>query len=314
MNKYKIIKELGRGGNGIVYLVIDNYGNKYAMKKEKVNEYTIKSYSSKFWREIKFKKFSKKYPEQFNVLIDYDFQKKKILNKSIIENVRFIYDINDGTFFSIMEHLSKKELYSAIIQITYIASLLSHHGYRHGDFHSCNIMYKNVSKNKTINIYGNDIPTYGYLYCAIDYGSIIHQTYKSYISKSKLYEFENSANDLHKIFKRLLKLPIKKELRRKKIRVNYEKIIEKIKLEPEYEKIKQYINHNYKITQELQIVNLFIAMNEKKFYKLTECDKYIKNIQKYYNGKQLIDKDDFIYMWKHILHPKKIIMYLKSKL
>ena len=65
-NKYKIIKEIGIGMMGTVYLIEDQQNNKYAMKIEKnLEEQINKSLKYDLWREIEFQKtMNKKYPNQ----------------------------------------------------------------------------------------------------------------------------------------------------------------------------------------------------------------------------------------------------------
>jgi hypothetical protein len=52
-DNYKIIKEIGIGMMGTVYLVKDKLNNKYAMKIEKIlQKYINKSLEYDLWREI----------------------------------------------------------------------------------------------------------------------------------------------------------------------------------------------------------------------------------------------------------------------
>ena len=86
-NTYKIIKELGHGMVGTVYLVSHN-NIKYAYKIEHILPSEYKNYkNSNSKEEIDFSiKFANNYPNQFIKLIDYDFikdckHKQKYTNK-----------------------------------------------------------------------------------------------------------------------------------------------------------------------------------------------------------------------------------------
>src|SRR5579885_1251588 len=75
--EYKIIREIGRGLYGIVYLV--EYENKqYALKRQKILESHLeKNYKSKVWREIEFVNFVSQYPNHFIKLYKYQFVENK---------------------------------------------------------------------------------------------------------------------------------------------------------------------------------------------------------------------------------------------
>jgi len=56
-----------------------------------------------------------------------------------------------------------------IIQLAYIVSLLQENKWVHHDVHFNNVMYKQMDVD-TLSIYGQTVPTYGYVYSLIDYG------------------------------------------------------------------------------------------------------------------------------------------------
>lgn len=325
-HKIKIIKELGKGLYGVTYL-IEYTGKKYAMKVQSIlkSDILLKS-SSKVYREIEFNNFTSKYPEYFMKLITYEFdimndnKDYKLSTNTLLPYdlkiskyyVKFIYELKEGTLETIIHKLSQKELYSAIIQVVYIAYLLSNHGFRHNDFHLRNIMYTKVSSKKKITIFGLDIPTYGYLFSAIDYGEITHNKYE--LTEKEKYNIKHKANDLTTIFTRLRGQKLVKEMDNKKIYPPCnKKIIKKIKEEPEYEIIKNYIDHKYEITKELQIINIFLSMNEKKMYEIMGFTQYVDDLDKYIH-KNLLENADYIYIWSHIINPEKIINYFYNKI
>ena len=75
MNEYKIIKKLGEGFNGIVYLIkIDN--NKFVLKRQKIlKKNKKKNLKLNIWREVEFSKFVNKLPKNkrifFMEMYDY---------------------------------------------------------------------------------------------------------------------------------------------------------------------------------------------------------------------------------------------------
>jgi len=71
---YTIIKILGKGMHGTVYLVKNIEGKEYAMKVEQIFEKDLEQNSkSPVWREIDFANtMSSKYPQQFMKIFEYE--------------------------------------------------------------------------------------------------------------------------------------------------------------------------------------------------------------------------------------------------
>jgi len=205
----EIIKELGYGMFGTVYKIKYN-SNYYAMKIEHILESDkIKSLSSPIWKEIDFaKKILNRYPDQFIKLHKYEFiencdhvqkysvdpkefskynqNKLKELSKSKL-CIRKIYDLIDGNITDIIDSLTTNQLYSMIAQLALIIKILQDNKYMHGDIHRGNLGY--IKTNKEYVKYKNiKIPTYGYIFKAIDYGSIIHPKYKNTKAQKELYK------------------------------------------------------------------------------------------------------------------------------
>jgi len=334
MDDYKIIKKLGQGVMGTTFLVKkDNV--KYALKLQRVLKKDIKqTYKSPLWREIEFSKFTKKHPDQFIQLIDYEFidncSHKQNMPK-YVENmfakkqldawkkiqmsdycIKFIYELRDGVLSDIINKLNKKEFYSCVIQVINIIYLLMKAGYTHSDIHFGNVMYKKVPKNTTIKIFDKKVPTYGYIYSAIDYGLILHKKYE--LSRYEKKAIANKINDLTIVMDQFnISKNIWKVLGKNKVPfLPFKNLYDKIKKEPEYKIIKPILEKYTKQEQGSLILNLFAVLNQKRMYEIAEFTKYIK-VDKYIL-KQKIDIDDFIYIYSNFYNPKKIILYLYNKL
>jgi hypothetical protein len=201
--KYEIIKKIKSGGQGSIYKI--KYKHKmYALKIEKVLETEIKkNYASVYWREIEFAKtMNNKYPDLFMTLYDYDIiqdcnfkldnpyniEQINNMNKSVFCS-RKIYEYIDVTLDKIINKLKLRELYSIIIQLSYIIYTMNKNGYTHNDLHIYNIGVIKTSK-KYITIFGYKIPTYGRIIKLLDYGSVLHKKYK--LSKSELIGIDES--------------------------------------------------------------------------------------------------------------------------
>ncbi len=310
MLEYKIIKELGYGMIGTVYLIETREKN-YALKIENILETDqIESSKSRIWREINFcLKFANLYPNHFTKLIDYefikeckhkqkytfdlrDFDKDKQdyliqLKKSNI-CIYKIYELIDTTLDKMIDYLSVNQIYSMIIQLTYISYLLHTNNYVHGDFQTSNIgMIR--TQDKFIKILNYDIPTFGYIYKLIDYGVVLHKN--DIKNKEEEYIFNNLINNELKNIKNnfididfyYMKYWI--YVNNKKIDKNVEENYQKMLLNPNYNNIKNISDNKY----------------EQLFY--------------YYilNNNTRIPKEDIIFFIKADNDYKKIIDYFYKK-
>ena len=223
LDKLNIIKELGYGYNATVYLV--EYKNKlYAYKIEKISEKNIPFIDE----EINFSlKFANKYNTQFIKLYKYDIidnctHKQKL--KSKLENLSekqiekrkskycFIrlYSLVDTTLGDRNLKLDQNQVYSLIIQMSYINYLLHKYKYYYGDLNLANIGVVKTNK-KNIKIMNKNIPTFGYIYKVIDFGSV-RKISKDSNNTNNLYELNQFISyyliDYNKLYSKSHKLKI----------------------------------------------------------------------------------------------------------
>jgi serine/threonine protein kinase len=327
LDSYKIVKELGSGYAGTVYLVVKN-GKYYALKIEKVLEEEVtKNYKYFGWREIDFaNQVASRYPNQFIELVDYDFigdckHVQKTLKpieqfsdkiKDLILRVRAsefcfrrIYTLVDNSVDHIIRDLKKQQIYSIFIQILYIVYLIHSKGYVHGDLQLRNIGIIKTDK-KNIMIFGKKIPCFGYICKAIDYGSILHKKYSLDLDKLKMYDdvlmkencmvyhlgidFENFYNEKDRIEKE------------NNIKINYKDAIENIRKTEEYKNIGITDDAIKFIYFKVKYVELFQKMVLGKYYK------------KMIHVPQWIDVDDIIFCYINNKNIKKQIFYLLDRL
>ena len=123
--------------------------------------------------------------------------------------------------------------------MAYISHLLSENSFRHNDIHYNNIMYKEVDYDKTIKILGRNVPTYGYIFCLVDYGLILHPKFD--LLSTEKAKLKNNVNDFDLFIDRLLNRPIAKLAEKNKLRINYNSVVNRIKNEEEYDYIKKYL-------------------------------------------------------------------------
>jgi len=202
-NEIKILKKLGAGMIGTVYLV--KYENKkYALKIQKILEdVKIQNYKHLVWREIDFYNYinTLNLYEQlfFSKLYDYRIIdncehiqirpfKKNFLSNNSNTCLELLTEYKGNT--TLLEYLTKKSLnisqtYSIIIQICNIVYIAYKGGYSHNDLDNFNNIMINPTKLINFIFLNKEIPFYGIILSAIDYGSVFH---KKFIKKRDNYK------------------------------------------------------------------------------------------------------------------------------
>ncbi len=208
---------ISEGFKGKVYIVkSQDSGKNYAMKVEYIsgpNDLVFKN-------ELKFiKEVASKHPDQFIQLIDYRFVKNcqesspkyntNLLSQYSINwlkklrSLKFciekVYTLVDTILRKInIQDLTLQQRYSCIIQVMYVIHLLESNGYVHGDFHDGNIGVIKVPVDKHIMIFDELVPTFGYQYQAIDYGSLLHEKTASKTRLFQEFQYKTEYEHFHK--------------------------------------------------------------------------------------------------------------------
>ena len=227
---FYIVKELGKGFRGIVYLAKNADGVHVALKIEKLLPHDVKkSLMSFYWREIEFATtMNRLYPDQFMKLYKYDIKKecpaqindhiKEVLKLRSTDAQKGFLKLLNSPFCSIkawsLVDLTLKELfnqwsfdnfkpdvfYDLFIQIVHTIHLINKHGYYHRDFHTKNIGLVKTKEN-FIDVLGSKILTHGYHIIPLDYGKVINWKYP--LRPQEKEDLENE-NDLMILFRHTL--------------------------------------------------------------------------------------------------------------
>ena len=327
LSDYKIIKKLGSGLYGQVYLIQSNKKNKYALKIEPVEKKNLKpNAKSELWTEINFYlKFAPKYPDQFIQLIEYDFisnfnkayfdsniqiinsmsnpKKNKLLKLySSKYCVRKIFTLVDGNLLNIIKKLEIKQIYSCLIQLAWIIQLLHSNNYVHGDIHEGNIGWIKTTK-KYINLDGLDIPTFGYQIKVIDMGLIMSKSNLNTKKEKTQYE-QLFLNELEGIKYCFVDRKYLYELKKNNIKFDSKSIMS------EFKKMDEYKIINKIISDKSCEFYLFELLFPEQCQKLLFGTQYKKTIQhKYY-----LPIEDILVYLKISSEPKLVIKYFYDKI
>ena len=327
MENYKIIKEMGSGMHGTVYLV-KNKGKKYAMKVEQVFEKDLeKNLKSVIWREIDFaKNMSKKYPQQFMKIYDYENKKCNYVHhlseekwKSMNPEIKKYYkdlfaspycsikitNIVDNMLHNIIYKINnKKVILDLFIQVVNLAYIINKEGYYHRDLHPKNIGVVKT-KNKYIKILDKKVLTHGYILSAIDYGMVLH---KKYILEKWEINALKYDNDLHTNFYKIIFKIMLKNLINK-----YPDINKKVPISDKDAKTLKPILENIKIDNSKWIKNNYDYFQE-LLYKILFFDKFQEQLG--INDKvelyEFIPLESVIFIVKHFYDLEKILNHLIS--
>jgi serine/threonine protein kinase len=321
IDSYKIIKELGYGFLGTVYLVEKNK-KKYGMKIEHVLESDVINKDSKLFRENRFyEKFANKYPEHFVTMKEFDIidnckhiQKypRKILTRFQeitleLERSKFcirrIITLIDGSLGSIINTLSVNQIYSALLQIYCITNLMHKNKYVQVDAHINNVGYIKTDK-KYIKIDNYNIPTFGYIYKLYDFGFVLHITDTVY--GNFLYNKNNELLNIITYFYENNEQYI--------YMFNRNKFLNIIKKSDEFEDI-QNILQNKKVTMlsPFIYIRMYEILNHKHFKEFIVHE----DIEKYKPLRFPIPREDILYYIKEINNDNNstnIINYFLKKI
>ena len=247
-NNVKIIKKIGYGMFGTTYLV--RIGKKkYAMKIQKILKSDIKrDFSKGIWREMDLYKYINKMPKEsrsffcnlhyfeisdncnhtqerrWNPPVDSDLGKQVAELDASNYCIKYLLDYEGSiTLNDYMEKkLSRRRIYSILLQICNITLLLYKGGYFHNDMQPGNIMVV-PTKKKYFYLMGKKVPFYGRQLVAIDYGDVSHKKFGEGFTKNNglayLY-YELSWNLFNVIFDGL---KLEKDCRKKGEKLPYEK-------------------------------------------------------------------------------------------
>ena len=219
--------------------------------------------------------------------------------------IRKVYELIDGVLDDVIDLLSQKQLYSFILQYSYIILLLQKKGYSHGDIHGGNIGYIKTNE-KFVKILNNNIPTYGYIFKLIDYGFVKNKTNKLSNENKELYQkiFNYEGNlgfiltllyDDYNFYNYLIE---------NKINYNNEELYSNFLKSTEFDTVKYLSNNDY---------ICFLL------YKILFIEKYQKSILKKKFKKVIepiirTDLFDILYFVKFYGNTYDIINYFKFKL
>jgi hypothetical protein len=197
--QYDIKRVLGRGYQGVVYLVQTPSGNQYAMKVSPVLPVHVAlpaNPASPVWREIEFcSVMNKKYPDMFAQmrahLINYDCDhdqaaeldknckdaddRERLLRRFATRICSvFFYDLLDATLgelYAAPATIHPNVSYDIFIQCVNIVRAMRREKYSHGDLSINNIMVRETPK-KYLVIANKRVPTHGYQCAAIDFAMV----------------------------------------------------------------------------------------------------------------------------------------------
>ena len=206
ISELKLGRHIASGYQGSVHEIYDENNKRYAIKIIKVKEeYKEKSYEIPSWREVDFANtVGNLYPNSFIYMYAYDvidnidyfgYEKpKKIPNNCISDQiyysnyaVRIVYSFIDDTLKNIIHTLSKEQLYSMIVQVTFAIKVMHENGYSHNDLKLHNIGVIRTDK-KYIELDDTlRIKTHGYIFKLIDFGRVLHPKYVLSEGSSVIY-------------------------------------------------------------------------------------------------------------------------------
>jgi hypothetical protein len=194
-------KIIGAGMFGTAYLVNIN-GIDYVAKIQKIQPHERKkSFKYNIWRELDFfeyiNKLSNDQSRFFMKLLGYEFTEncqhiqkrqgvvlspkfKQLLEKIDRSNlcIEYVMEYKGEVYSRFIRNnkLSNKQIYSFILQMYALCTIMKYGGYLHNDLHMANVAVIKT-KDKYIMFKNMKIPTFGYQLSVIDYGEVINNKY-----------------------------------------------------------------------------------------------------------------------------------------
>ena len=306
--EFKIIRELGSGGNGTVYL-IDHKKEKLVYKLERMDKFNKKKpLTSEYYRQIKFNEdIAIDYPDKFMILrshgiiynCDYkhpehdefmkymdDERKKRYLRKSSQPNCYYlIYSpYLKGSFNEVKDeiHKSKKLLKHFMYSIIDSINIMRKKGYQQNDPNGDNIMYSGNINNPQWYI--------------IDYGNMCNKSFpKSELDKD-IQDRELYCQDLLMFVRSLINPQIMTLRKKHKLKFPPRKdAIKKLQKTFEFKEASKHINHYSTKIQNGMTIPLMQLLYPQVFMKIVE---FPEKIYKNFKSKQLCT-DIILYIIKH---------------
>ncbi len=182
---------LGEGSQGSVWIARKRGSRSpgsYALKQRLVKRRDARMYDTKtssVLREIEFyKKVANRYPTHFSKLYDWDlslvtpevkeaFKNEK--NKDLSSYTHVLTTLSarkEGVLKSVYRTLDRAAWLSMLAQVCYAISLIHDRGFSHGDVWEANVAYVKVPHDRMLPIYRSSVPSCGYEWSIIDYGSV----------------------------------------------------------------------------------------------------------------------------------------------
>lgn len=145
-------------------------------------------------REIEFyRKVANRYPLHFSKLFDYEITEatvevKKSFNtasqvcksgaegrSSLKQYTHLLTTLSarkEGVLSSIYHTLNRPQWLSMLAQVCYAIALIHERGFSHGDVWESNVAFENVPRDQDVQIYRTTVPSLGFVWSIIDYGSV----------------------------------------------------------------------------------------------------------------------------------------------
>lgn len=338
INNFKIIKKLGSGIVGTVYLA-EYESKQYALKIEHILEEDIKDKSSQVWNEIRFAKdIGNKNPMHFMTLYDYDIIDKcelkqeypidiGILSEPVQKQlkqladsefcVRKVYSLVDTTLSKI-EFQNLEEVYSMIVQMMYIIHLMEKKGYVHADLHPGNVGVLNTDE-EFVNVLKYTVPTFGKIYQAIDFGGVLNV--KTLNPKKKIMGTNETQKDVYEWAKfgdklgPMLSLIDDSEfweyVNTNEIKLDQETDKKKVLKAPEMKFINSLLNSKFSAIKYNDLKFEFFRIMFPEVFQKIVLGEYFDKVRK---PKLKIPIEDFIIFFVNFEDTKLLIDYFATKL